>query len=64
MVDDDVAVGHTGYGRHLVAHENDGGIPGEIANYIVEMMFEALVDVAQRLVEHKQFGARYDSATK
>lgn len=58
VVDDEVAVGHAGYGGHLVADEQDGGRGREPFDNVIDVVLELFVDIAQRLVEHQHVGTR------
>ena len=61
---DDMAVCHTGNHAHFVAHQNDGGFLCERLHNGVEMLFEMLVDVAERFVEHQHFRIRNNGASE
>ena len=45
VVDDEVAVGHSGDGAHLVGDKDDGGGVGQALHEFVEVGLEAFVDV-------------------
>lgn len=62
VVDDDVAVGHRGYMRHFVRHEDDCGRRREFRNYVIHAVFELLVEIAERFVEHKYLRVADDGA--
>ena len=64
VIYDDVAVGHLGDGGYIVAHEQDGGVRGHLADDIVDVAFEVLVEIAQGLVEHEQLRPGYDCASE
>ena len=59
VVDDDVAVGHGGNLRHFVGNEYDCGCRGEVGYNVVDSLLEQLVEIAEGLVEHKDFGLAY-----
>ena len=53
LVDDYVTVGHFGNHRHFMRHKYNGGLPGQLFYDSIQMPFKSLVDIRQRLIEHK-----------
>ena len=57
-----MSVRHAGNLAHFVAHKQYRGVAGKVGDYAVEVLLEVLVEVAQRLVEHKHVRTADDGA--